>query len=110
MHALRHLLPAVDFVCVMTVNPGYSGQTLAPGAFEKIEEAASYAAESRRDLEIEVDGNVSWENIPRMVERGARTLVTGTSSLFDGTADLRANLRRLYDLVGREGAGGRASG
>ena len=101
--SLRHLLPAVDFLCVMTVNPGYAGQKLAPGAFEKIEEASAVAAESRPDLEIEVDGNVSWENIPKMIERGARTLVAGTSSLFDGTADLRASLRRLYELVGRHG-------
>jgi pentose-5-phosphate-3-epimerase len=54
------------------------------------------------DVEIEVDGNVSWDNIPRMVQAGAQVLVAGSSSLFDGTAALAENLRRMKHLVGRD--------
>jgi ribulose-phosphate 3-epimerase len=49
-----------------------------------------------------VDGNVSWANIPRMVEAGADLLVAGTSSLFDGKGGLRENLRRMRAAIGRE--------
>ncbi len=52
------------------------------------------------DLEIEVDGNVSWENIPRMVEAGGNVLVAGTSSLYDGKAGLTQNIERMRALLG----------
>jgi pentose-5-phosphate-3-epimerase len=52
------------------------------------------------DVEIEVDGNVSWDNIPRMVQAGAQVLVAGSSSLFDGEGSLRENLRRMRSIAG----------
>jgi ribulose-phosphate 3-epimerase len=99
--AVSELLPAVGFVCIMTVNPGYAGQALVPRTLPKIRRIAEMAAAEGRDLEIEVDGNVSWANIPRMLEAGAGVLVAGTSSLFDGAADLRTNLARLKSMIGR---------
>ena len=106
VESLRHLLPDVDFVLMMTVNPGFAGQKLVPQALEKIRELALLLAERGWGATIEVDGNVSWANIPRLVELGARTLVLGTSSLFEPGGDLEANLRRLYRLVGRDEEGG----
>jgi ribulose-phosphate 3-epimerase len=96
------MLPYVSLVCVMTVNPGYAGQALIPQALDKLRALAEQVRERRLDIQIEVDGNVSWENIPRMIDAGADLLVAGTSSLFDGKADLRANLRRMRAAVGRE--------
>ena len=48
-----------------------------------------------------MDGNVSWENIPGMIERGAQVLVLGSSSIFEKGGDLARNLHRLYRLIGR---------
>jgi ribulose-phosphate 3-epimerase len=98
---IRHLLPHVEMLCVMTVNPGYAGQKLVPGSLDKIRQAARVVAQEGLPVSIEVDGNVSWENIPSMVEAGADILVAGTSSLFDRAADLRANFQRLARLLGR---------
>ncbi len=109
LQGLRHLLPEVEMVCLMTVNPGYAGQKLVPAALTKIRELSEMAAPEGFPLEIEVDGNVSWENIPLMVAAGAGTLVAGTSSLFERGGDLRENLARLYRLIGRE-PGGQGSG
>lgn len=103
----RHLLPLVDLVCVMTVNPGFAGQSLLPFCINKIRVLREYALENELDFEIEVDGNVSWENIPRMVEAGANILVAGTSSLFSNGSTRRESLDRLFSLVesvGRNGA------
>lgn len=97
--SIRHLLEAVDFVCVMTVNPGYSGQSLIPSTLGKIRELSHFASRHGLPLEIEVDGNVSWENIPVMQEAGARTFVAGTSSLFSKGSDLRGNIRRFRELL-----------
>jgi ribulose-phosphate 3-epimerase len=99
--AVGELLPCVELACVMTVNPGYAGQALIPRTLPKIREIADRAAAEGWDLAIEVDGNVSWQNIPRMLEAGATVLVAGSSSLFDGSADLRASLRKMKAMIGR---------
>jgi ribulose-phosphate 3-epimerase len=95
------LLPYVNQVCVLGVNPGFVGQALLPGTLPRIAETARLLAERNLPVEIQVDGNVSWENIPRMVAAGAQVLVAGTSSLYDKSQPLRNNLHRLLELVGR---------
>jgi len=97
--AVTEMLPLVSMVCVMTVNPGYAGQKLVPSTLVKVRELADMVSSRGLDVEIEVDGNVSWENIPRMVEAGARVLVAGSSSLFDGKAGLAENVKRMRLLL-----------
>jgi ribulose-phosphate 3-epimerase len=97
--SVTELLASVSMVCVMTVNPGHAGQRLIPETLPKIREVAALVARGL-PIEIEVDGNVSWQNAPRMVEAGAEVLVAGSSSLYDGTAGLRENLRRLRAVAG----------
>ena len=98
LEAVRHLLPLVDLVCIMTVNPGYAGQKLIPFCLDKIAELHRRRAEYP-DLLIEVDGNVSWENIPRMVEAGADVLVLGTSSVFNRQQSRADAFQRLRSLT-----------
>ncbi len=99
LEAIRHLLPEADMVCVMTVNPGYAGQPLVPGSLEKLAEIASYLRERAPEVDVEVDGNVSWENIPGMLEAGAGVLVAGSSSIFERGGDLRKNIVRLRSMI-----------
>ena len=99
LEAVSEILPHVSFACVMTVNPGYAGQKLISNTLQKVRALADLAAERGLSIEIEVDGNVSWENIPRMVEAGAQVLVTGSSSLFEKGYDLRANLHRIREVT-----------
>jgi ribulose-phosphate 3-epimerase len=100
---LEQLLPRVDLVCIMTVNPGYAGQKLVPGALDRIAAFAAWRREHGATFEIEVDGNVSWENIPRMIAAGADTLVAGTSSLFGAVENRKSDLDRLMALTQRAG-------
>ncbi|GAB1483976.1 ribulose-phosphate 3-epimerase [Treponema sp.] len=95
----RYLLGEVDFVCVMTVNPGYAGQKLIPATLDKIAELRSYLDKIGSKAEIEVDGNVSWENIPKMIEAGADILVAGSSSIFSNTATREENIERMAKLI-----------
>jgi len=99
--AVTALLPHVELVCVMTVNPGFAGQTLIPGTLDKIIELSELIDREGLEIEIEVDGNVSWEYIPKMIEAGARILVAGNSSLFEEGEPLHTNIERLYKLIGR---------
>jgi len=103
LEAVSELLPHVSFVCVMTVNPGYAGQKLVPNTLRKIRELSDLVAERGLAIEIEVDGNVSWENVPKMVDAGADVLVAGSSSLFEKGSDLRENIRRFRQIISRAG-------
>lgn len=88
VEAYAHLLPMVDQVVIMTVNPGYAGQKLLPFCLPKITRARELLDACGSAAQIEVDGNVSWANIPAMVAAGADILVAGTSSLFvDGRVE-----------------------
>lgn len=82
VESMRHLLTEVGIVCVMSVNPGYAGQALVPWTLDKISELRAYREQKGLSFEIEVDGNASWENIPKMVTAGAEIIVAGSSSLF----------------------------
>jgi ribulose-phosphate 3-epimerase len=97
---LKDLMPEADLVNIMTVHPGYAGQPLVPGAMERIREAAVWIASQNLEVELEVDGNVSWENIPAMVRAGATVFVAGTSSLFSRDGNLKRNLHRFRRLLG----------
>ena len=99
LEAVKYILPDIEMVCIMTVNPGYSGQKLLPQTLDKIRELRNLADEKGYDLDIEVDGNVSWQHIPAMVEAGADILVLGTSSLYDGKNDLSANIKKIRKMT-----------
>jgi ribulose-phosphate 3-epimerase len=96
--SVKHLLPLVDQVCVMSVNPGYAGQPLLPFCIDKLPEVKSLLKKCNSNAQVEIDGNVSWENIPKMVKAGADVLVIGTSSVFKDK-NRGANLDRLNQLV-----------
>jgi ribulose-phosphate 3-epimerase len=99
VNVLKYLLPDLDLVCVMTVNPGYAGQRLIPQTIGKIKEVAEYVGSSGFSPEIEVDGNVSWQNIPLMLNAGAQVFVAGTSSLFGKEKNLEVNIMRFRSIL-----------
>jgi len=101
LSALEYVLERLDFVLLMTVNPGFAGQKLVPSALRKIADCRNFLKARGFDLLIEVDGNVSFKNIPGMVAAGADILVAGTSSLFHESATLRKNMSRLREAVER---------
>ena len=80
---IKEVLCDVDMILVMTVNPGFAGQKLVPQTLEKTMRLRNYLDENGyKNIEIEVDGNCSFENIPIMKKSGANIFVLGTSSLF----------------------------
>jgi ribulose-phosphate 3-epimerase len=80
---LEYILDDIDMVTIMTVNPGFAGQKLIPAMLRKISDVQALLSSTGHDnVEIQVDGNVSFEHIPAMVAAGASMLVGGTSSVF----------------------------
>ena len=99
---IRYLLPDLEGILVMTVNPGFAGQPLVPATLEKIRDIRSFVEENGYpDLEIEVDGNVSFENAKRMRAASATMFVGGSSSIFSPQGSLRSNIQKMNEMVGK---------
>lgn len=98
--SLNYILEDIDLVVIMTVNPGFSGQQIIPATIRKIAETRKLLDDSGfGNVEIQVDGNVSFSNIPILINAGATMLVGGSSSIFskDYTiAEAVSNIRKLY--------------
>ena len=100
---LEHILDSLDGVLLMTVNPGFAGQAMVPGALEKISATREYLdAKGYSNIDIEVDGNVSFENAKKMRAAGANIFVGGSSSVFSVKAPMEENLAAMNAIVGRE--------
>lgn len=99
--ALTYVLERLDFILIMTVNPGFAGQEMVPSALRKIRDCRGFLDENGLKIPIEVDGNVSFENIPDMIASGADILVAGTSSLFHKGGTIFENALRLKEAISR---------
>ena len=101
LDSLEYVLEDIDLLLVMTVNPGFAGQRLVSGALRKIADARRMFSRRGLPINIQVDGNVSFENAPRMVRAGGNYLVGGTSSIFRPGGTIAENVGRLRDLAER---------
>lgn len=99
LSAIDYVLERIDYVLVMTVNPGYAGQKMTPASLRKIADCHELLVSRGFDLPIQVDGNVSFENIPGMVAAGATNLVAGTSSIFHKSGSMQENKRRMLEAI-----------
>ena len=101
--AIEYVLDKVDHVLVMTVNPGFGGQTFIPAQLRKIRAIKEMVG--ARPIHIEVDGGIHLESAPLVVEAGASALVSG-SGVFDGGRCYAENIAALRDAA----ASGRSPG
>ena len=85
VHTLDNVLDLADFVLVMSVNPGFGGQSFLPYTLEKIRELDQIRRARRLEFRIEIDGGVTLDNLPQIVQAGCDIVVAG-SSIF-GTPD-----------------------
>jgi ribulose-phosphate 3-epimerase len=96
---LDHVMDKVDLVLIMSVNPGFGGQSFIPAALAKITEARERIDASGRDIWLEVDGGIKPDNIAKAAAAGADTFVAG-SAIF-GEKDRAAAVRRLREELKR---------
>jgi ribulose-phosphate 3-epimerase len=90
-----------DFLNLLMVKPGFAGQTLIPPTREKLKRLKEGLRSRGEDIPVMVDGNVSFENIPWMVEYGADVLILGTSGLFGKGRTLEEGVAFVRKLVER---------
>ena len=92
---LDYLIDTVDLVLVMSVNPGFGGQSFIESQLKKISAIRKMIDATGRDIRLEVDGGVDGGNIARIVAAGADVLVAGTATFTGGPAHYAANIAGL---------------
>ena len=93
--AIDNLIDLVDLVLVMSVNPGFGGQTFIASQLKKIEAVANRLANSRRKIALEVDGGINAQTARQAVNAGANILVAGTAVFSGGAKRYAANIAAL---------------
>jgi ribulose-phosphate 3-epimerase len=88
-------LPQVDLVLVMTVNPGFGGQSFLESQIEKITWVRNLRAEKGLSFDIQVDGGITQDNIGRVVAVGADIIVAGSAVFKGGIDEIPNNMKRL---------------
>jgi ribulose-phosphate 3-epimerase len=100
LDVLEYVIDKVDLVLIMSVNPGFGGQSFIESALKKVERARKLIDATGRDIRLEVDGGIKTENIRRVAEAGADTFVAG-SAIFSQSDyksvinTMRAELKQL---------------
>ncbi|MDN3525811.1 ribulose-phosphate 3-epimerase [Halomonas sabkhae] len=98
LHFLDHVMDKVDMILLMSVNPGFGGQSFIPGTLDKLREVRRRIDASGRSIRLEVDGGIKPDNIAEVARAGADTFVAG-SAVFKGR---NAQDPHRYDSVMRE--------
>jgi ribulose-phosphate 3-epimerase len=79
LDALEYVIDKVDLVLIMSVNPGFGGQSFIDSALRKVEKARKLIEQTGRDIRLEVDGGIKVDNIRRVADAGADTFVAGSA-------------------------------
>jgi ribulose-phosphate 3-epimerase len=96
---LEHVLDKIDMVLLMSVNPGFGGQSFIPSALSKLAQTRSIIDRSGYPIRLEIDGGVKVDNIEAVARAGADTFVAG-SAIF-GTKDYAATIAAMRDRIAR---------
>ncbi len=93
LHHIDHVMDKLDMILLMSVNPGFGGQSFIPGTLDKLREARKRIDDSGRNIRLEVDGGVKTDNIREIAEAGADMFVAG-SAIFK-TEDYKATIDQM---------------
>ena len=95
VESLRYVLEDLDMVLIMSVNPGFGGQSFIPSALDKIKDLKAMIDAKGLEVDIQVDGGISAKNIKEVVDAGANIIVAG-SAIF-GKDDIEESVRELRE-------------
>lgn len=99
LECVREVLPDIKMLMLMTVNPGFAAQKLIPECLNKIRRARTMLDElGYSHVPVEVDGNCSLANIPKMAAMGAEVFVVGSSSVFDKKLGVENGVKAVRDV------------
>jgi ribulose-phosphate 3-epimerase len=94
---MEEILGDLDFVLLMSVNPGWGGQKFIPSSLDKIRALKSWIADKKLDIPIEVDGGINLDNLADLVRSGTEIVVAG--SAIYGASDPAAVIRKMQSII-----------
>ena len=98
IESLEHVLPELDLVLIMSVNPGFGGQKFIPYALDKARNLRALARAHKMDLDIQMDGGIGLKNVQEVIAAGVNVIVSG-SAIF-GSEDISGTCGKLKTLMG----------
>lgn len=98
LHVLDYILPELDMVLLMSVNPGFGGQKFIPYTIQKIQALRKMIEDKGLHTDIQIDGGVTASNVGQLIEAGANIFVAG-SAVYKG--DAAANVKEFLDVFQR---------
>jgi ribulose-phosphate 3-epimerase len=98
LHVLDYVLPNIDLVMLMAINPGIVGHKLIPHMLDKISHLKEKLVEYP-DIIIEIDGGVNFESAPKMIQAGATMLVCGTQTIYNQESPLNKKINELRKIL-----------
>lgn len=96
LSAIEYILPKVDMILIMTVNPGFGGQSLIPYTVQKVRDLRDLLRKRNLKVDIEVDGGIKLDNVEQIMEAGANIIVAG-SAVFSG--DIEENVQAFLNIL-----------
>ena len=100
LESVSEVIDQIGMLLVMTVNPGFAGQKIVPNAFEKVARARKMLDQlGKKDILLQVDGNCSFENVPKLYAAGVDVFVVGTSSVFKKGLTIKEGTDKLMSLL-----------
>ena len=100
LETVRYILPKVDMLLIMTVNPGFGGQKLIPYTLDKVREAKNLVKQSGCKTDIEVDGGINLENVEEAMDAGANIIVAGSAVFKE---EIEKNVEAFLEKLQRQG-------
>ncbi len=94
IESIKHVMDMVDLILIMTVNPGFGGQSFIP-LLDKIAEARRMINDTGRKIDLEVDGGITPQTAKQVIAAGADVLVAGTAVFKDGADKYAENIKAL---------------
>ncbi len=99
LDVLTDILDDIDMILIMSVNPGFAAQAVVPSSFSKLSRLRKMLVETgHHDIIVQVDGNCSFENLPKMYRAGGDFFVTGTSSIFSKNMTISEAAQRIAEV------------
>lgn len=95
---LEYILPYIDMVLVMTVDPGFVGQKFVPEVVKKVQIIKNLIESSQLKVDIAVDGGIGEKTVPLLKKAGANVFIAGTSSIFSGKEEIEIASRKFRQL------------
>ncbi|MDY7019455.1 MAG: ribulose-phosphate 3-epimerase [Chloroflexota bacterium] len=98
LHSIEEILPYVNLILIMSVNPGFGGQVFIPQTLSKITRLRKMLDKRNLEAELEVDGGITADNAPHIVEAGSTVLVAG-ASVFKAQEGVSQALRKIREAI-----------